>query len=283
MWKIKILLYNIGRLFKIIQETGFKTSFLKIFHYMGLGKHYLYVKYPVTANSFKVSGYSNWWKKFECGNYELNCMKYISNVLKEGQIVFDVGAWIGPYTLLCAKSVKDSGRVYAFEPDPEARRFLSRNVKMNGLSNVKIHDFAITNTRGESNLQVYGRLGDSETNLIGRQQEGISNSILVKTTTIDDFCKEQLVWPDGIKIDVEGTEALVLQGSQNTIKACRPWILVEFHGNFMSRQERIRNWSIITNSAKKVTFIEGNSSRYSYGSNMNSMPDCLYCNIFIEY
>src|SRR5829696_6808649 len=41
-----------------------------------------------------------------------------------GDVVYDVGAWIGPYSLLASRLVGPTGRVVSFEPDPEARRQL---------------------------------------------------------------------------------------------------------------------------------------------------------------
>lgn len=119
--------------------------------------------------------------------------------------------------------------------------------------------------------------------LVRRELRKSSREIVVKTTTIDEFCEENGIRPDGIKIDVEGAEGLVIEGCQSVIKKYSPWVLLEFHGYFMSEEERRINWYRIVDSAKKVTFIDGNSNQYHYGSEVESMPDCSYFHVFIKY
>ena len=64
---------------------------------------------------------------------------------REGMCVFDVGANIGYYTLLAARAVGSSGRVYAFEPEPVNFLLLTRNVAENRLTNVRLVDAAVSN------------------------------------------------------------------------------------------------------------------------------------------
>ena len=54
----------------------------------------------------------------------------------DGDMVIDVGANIGYYTLLCARLVGKRGLVYAFEPEPQAFALLEQNVALNGYRNV---------------------------------------------------------------------------------------------------------------------------------------------------
>lgn len=285
-WGVQRLLSPISTFFKYRREAGLKQALRATLIYLGIKMYSPYspIEYPVTGTRVMVAGENfPFWKGLEHGQWEFSCIKHISNLIKEGQILLDVGAWIGPYTLLFAKLVQDTGRVYAFEPDPKALKILRRNVGKNCLTNVNIQEFAISNFRGEAKLQAYGVYGDSMSNLVGRELRKTSREIVVKTTTIDEFCEENGICPDGIKIDVEGAEALVIEGCRNVIKKYSPWVLLEFHGHFISEEERRINWYRIVDSVKKVTFIDGNSNRYHYGSNVISMPDCPKCHVFIEY
>ena len=110
-----------------------------------------------------------------------------------------------------------------------------------------------------------------------------SRKIFVKTTTIDEYCTENRVVPDGIKIDVEGAERLVIEGGQQTIDRYAPWILLEFHGQYMPRDERQLNWNRIVHSAKKIVFLDGDCNKYEYGVELKSMPECAYFHTFIKY
>ena len=63
--------------------------------------------------------------------------------LRKGDIVFDVGAHIGSFTVWAAKQIGD-GKVYAFEPDSRNRELASRNVLRNKVDNAKVYGDAIS-------------------------------------------------------------------------------------------------------------------------------------------
>ena len=82
--------------------------------------------------------------------------------------------------------------------------------------------------------------------------------------------------PNGIKIDVEGSEALVIEGAKDIINQYKPWVLLEYHGRFMSDGERIVNWDSITKHAKKVVSIGGVSKiKYRFGEIITHKKDFL--------
>jgi FkbM family methyltransferase len=115
--------------------------------------------------------------------------------LRPGDVVYDVGAWIGPYTLLASKLVGPGGRVISFEPDPIARAQLKRNVTLNRAANVQIFPIALSGHNGTARLSgggseaVVSAAGDTE----------------VQTMTLPDFIAKEGV-PDVIKVDIEGGE-----------------------------------------------------------------------------
>ncbi len=77
-------------------------------------------------------------------NLERDAMQYIKE-LRKGDIVVDVGAYIGSYTVRCAKIVGENGKVIAIESLPENLILLKNNIKFNKLNNVLIEDKAIYN------------------------------------------------------------------------------------------------------------------------------------------
>jgi hypothetical protein len=101
-----------------------------------------------------------------------------------------------------------------------------------------------------------------------------------KSITIDNYCRENKIVPDGIKIDVEGAEGLVIERARNIIKSYSPWALIEFH--FMDIEEKERNWEKITEFAKNIIFIEGDDSKYQYKDNIKTIPDGRF-HVFIKY
>ncbi len=62
---------------------------------------------------------------------------------RRGDSVVDAGANIGSYSLRYSKMVGEDGRVTAFEPDPENRRILRWNVRLNNARNVNVRGEAL--------------------------------------------------------------------------------------------------------------------------------------------
>src|SRR6266496_3929317 len=80
--------------------------------------------------------------------------KLFDSLLRTGMTVLDIGANQGVFALYCADKVGPTGRVIAFEPDPEMFSALEGNVKASGKKWVQIHNLAVGAEEGELNLQV---------------------------------------------------------------------------------------------------------------------------------
>lgn len=143
-----------------------------------------------------------------------------------GGVVLDVGANLGAYTLLFGQWVGAEGRVFAFEPAPEARRGLERHVTLNGLRDrIVVRPEAMAAAPGVARFRAAGPQGDNR--IIEVDHGGID----VATTSIDAFCRERNLRPDFIKVDVEGAELDVLKGARDTIAAADPalGLYIEMH------------------------------------------------------
>ncbi|HET7464278.1 MAG TPA: FkbM family methyltransferase [Longimicrobium sp.] len=128
-----------------------------------------------------------------------------------GAVALDVGANVGAYTLLLGGWVRPGGRVFAFEPAPEAFGGLARHVALNGLGDVvtPVRAAAAAST-GTATLAGDGLSGANRLDASAAGER-------VETVTIDDFCRRENVVPTFIKIDVEGAELDVLRGARETI------------------------------------------------------------------
>jgi len=130
------------------------------------------------------------------------------------QVAVDVGAHIGHWSMNLAKHF---GQVLAFEPVQEHRDCFRMNVDA---LNVTLHDCALGQARGSVRMNVErGNTGNSSIDASGGAVGGD-----VEMHTLDSF---QLTHIDLIKIDTEGFEVQVLRGAEETIKRCRPVIIVE--------------------------------------------------------
>lgn len=150
----------------------------------------------------------------------------IRRIVKKGQIVCDIGAHIGSYTLTLAKLVGSKGKVYAFEPVPENLLLLKRNVQLNSHKNVVVIDRAVASFTGKAKLYL-SKTSSTDHQLYSSDKK--RNLIWVKTTSLDDYFKFHNVKIDFVKIDVQGSEMKVLRGMQGLLKKNRHiTILTEF-------------------------------------------------------
>ncbi|NVM35975.1 MAG: FkbM family methyltransferase [Candidatus Lokiarchaeota archaeon] len=151
---------------------------------------------------------------------ETERLNKVEEIMLKNIICFDVGANIGLYSLLFSKYSK---QVYAFEPVPRNIIFLKRMLKLNKVKNVKIIPFAVSN----HNKVSWFKEGDSYAT--GSLNE--KGDYLIRTISLDTFINKKKIFPDILKIDVEGTEIPVLEGSKNLLLKSHPKIIIEIHGD----------------------------------------------------
>ena len=156
------------------------------------------------------------------GTYERATQALFSRQIVPGDVVFDVGAHVGFYTLLASRLVGPQGRVIAFEPLPRNVDLLERHLAYNAASNVTLVKAAVGERSGEDRFDTTG-----EPSMGALAEEGE----LVQLVSIDDMVERGEVPPPRlIKIDVEGAESRVLQGAAATLAKHRPVLLLAAHG-----------------------------------------------------
>ena len=88
------------------------------------------------------------------GAYEESEARLFEQSIRPGDVVVDIGANIGYYTLLAARAAGPQGHVYAFEPERGNYGLLTRNLAENGYTNVSAHDTAVMAQSGEQRIFV---------------------------------------------------------------------------------------------------------------------------------
>jgi len=78
--------------------------------------------------------------------------EFIKNNIKKEDIVIDIGANIGYFTLLLSKQVGDKGKVFSFEVETENFKLLEKNVKENHIRNVMLENVAVSEKEGKIKL-----------------------------------------------------------------------------------------------------------------------------------
>ena len=142
------------------------------------------------------------------GAYEPAITKTFLNIVKEGSIVFDVGAWIGYHTLLAARKAE---KVVAIEPDLINCQRISKNLDLNGFSNVTILNMAVGN--GSSS----GVLLEAPISPMNRiVEKGTGNAVRIEP--LDKIIDELEIHKiDLIIMDIQGYEYFAIQGLQNSL------------------------------------------------------------------
>lgn len=147
------------------------------------------------------------------GRWEPKVSRYLHETLKPGDVVVDVGANVGHHTLLAARLVGPTGRVYAFEASPSIFQRLSRNVDMNHATNVVATNQAVASEAGQLEIWLApsSNLGHSTTVSELAAKEGMALEAKIPADALDKLLPGMdLFNARVIKIDVEGAERDVL-------------------------------------------------------------------------
>jgi FkbM family methyltransferase len=156
-------------------------------------------------------------------------MEFWRNYLKPNMTVIDVGANAGVYTFSAANKVGDSGLILAIEPFSQCVNYLKETCRINNLTNVKVIAAAASDRSGTIKLAISSA---SELNQIITEAESesanFSNYEEVESITLDLLCDRYgLTNIDILKIDAEGHELQVLEGSDRILSAYSPVIMYE--------------------------------------------------------
>ncbi len=158
-------------------------------------------------------------------------------------MMLDIGANIGYYVLEVADLLGDRASIVAFEPDPDNRQLLERNVERNGYGElVDISPLAVDEQSGE---RTFCRSTHSNWNRLERDEaagnvDEIEERFPIETTSVDEYLDEAGIDPgtvNAVRMDLEGHELNVLKGMKDVLAADEPLVLfIEFHPKFGNRE-----------------------------------------------
>lgn len=150
------------------------------------------------------------------GVWETATDALLTNYAKPGMTVIDIGANVGYYTVRLGDVVGPTGKLYAFEPNPELYPYLLENIKINGFSDhvtVFNHGLGDKETKLILNFGSYHLGGGS---IVKQQSATFDRSVEVLVKRLDDVLHE-VAAVDLVKLDVEGFEPQVLRGAEAII------------------------------------------------------------------
>jgi FkbM family methyltransferase len=144
--------------------------------------------------------------------YEPEVWGHLMQCVQPADVVADVGAYVGLYTLALAQRVGPRGKVIAFEPDPDSFDGLSRHVALNGLTgNVELCRAVV----GREDGVVAFAAGRGSESRVAAADGACAERLMVRVVRLDSVLRDDRL--DVLKIDVEGYEELVLQGARGLL------------------------------------------------------------------
>lgn len=168
-------------------------------------------------------------EKYHRLDYDGHLLPRILPYITPGDVVVDVGAFIGDHTEAYAKAVLgidkegspiNTGRVMAFEPNPKP--FEALRLNMAGHGHVECINKGLSNFPGTMSVSQSPNAGASH----------LVPGTDVQITTLDSYA---LTRCDLIKIDAEGLEMHILQGAWQTITGLRPVLVLEINAGALAR------------------------------------------------
>ena len=139
---------------------------------------------------------------------------YIEEHVKPGEIFYDIGANVGPYSLIAAKATGGQAHVFAFEPSPSSFRDLARNVEVNECrESVTPLPLALWSETGLLPVAWSSDIPGAARHRIGRRREGKAGSQTIGIRLDDAIVQLGVPGPTHAKIDTDGHEVEVLRGA----------------------------------------------------------------------
>jgi len=175
---------------------------------------------PVRDNGIEQSIYYT-------GTYEKGTLYFLENILEKGDSFIDIGSNIGLISIFASMKVEDSGKVYAFEANPQTFEILKKNININELKNITPINIAIGATKDTGRIYDNWNINRGAASMFNPSNEEVTSykiDIAPLDTIIDDSNKIK-----AIKIDVEGFEYEVLKGSKKILsREEAPILIIEY-------------------------------------------------------
>lgn len=168
-------------------------------------------------------------KLFYLDSFESSTLQLFSNLITPNNIIVDIGANIGVYSLIALSKYRNETFVYAFEPSDWAYNRLLENITLNSFNNVEIIKKAVSDHVGETEFHMCE--DDAYNSLGAKPMKKVISSKYIELTTLDEFCKlKKIKKIDILKIDTEGADYLVLKGGVRILNGIEaPIIFCEYN------------------------------------------------------
>jgi FkbM family methyltransferase len=172
--------------------------------------------------------------KYGCHDADVTAFLERTLEIQPGDVLFDIGANIGWYSLVLDRLAPKGADIYAFEPEPENFDLLVENVRRNAAGKVHPVRKGLSDREGVLKLHLCPRGNRGRHSLLPINEGG---AIDVPVVPLDTFWAEQHLGDRVLrllKIDVEGYEYVAFNGAGAALSRCRA-VLAEFAPAYMRK------------------------------------------------
>lgn len=172
------------------------------------------------------------------GCYEPNKQRELEARVHPGDVVYDLGANAGYFSLMASVLTGSAGRVVSFEPLPENVAVLRRHLELNGVRNCTVVEAAVSSCEGLSRFSLghSGSMGHLDRGHLDRghpdrgHPDDAEGGIEVRVVTLDGLvARGEIPPPASIKCDIEDGESEALRGAEAVLRTWHPTILLDLH------------------------------------------------------
>lgn len=201
-------------------------------------------------------------------------MRLLPKLVASDRLAVDVGGNRGSYTYVLSQLCR---RVVTFEPIPDCAEVLMSWAEGR---NVEIHECGLGDHEDELLLhlpRVNGTLVTTRASLARSDSDGVNLPVHIKT--LDQFCLTDVGF---IKIDVEGFEMSTLKGAENTLRRCRPNLLVEIDFESQTAEQSDATFAWLNNQNYQGHYFDG-KNLIQCGADIRSRHMPVYNFIFLPF
>tara|TARA_X000000950_G_scaffold289477_1_gene413956 strand:+ start:1344 stop:2198 length:855 start_codon:yes stop_codon:yes gene_type:complete len=258
-------------MFSYLRELRHHKSLKRIVPWSNIGNIYryivrilpfnFYINQFVTNNfKFRLHGRFAFSNFRDWGNKHNNFFPIYLRLSKECKCFFDIGAHIGIVTLAISRNIKKNGVVFAFEPSKVNLNFLRYHIACNNLKNIKVIDKLVSSSDNKKSIFFESKEASGMNSIISINKKDITKKIITQSTTLDIFCNSNNVYPDIIKVDIEGSEIEMLRGAKKILKKYKPLIFLSYHPYHIKKlgYQNSLIFDILTKLNYKIYDLEGN-------------------------
>jgi FkbM family methyltransferase len=159
------------------------------------------------------------------GYTELSLSALLIDLVEPGDFMVDIGAHFGYVSLLGSRLVGPSGRVVAFEPNPQSFSIAQRNLAPHPQAEVR--QMAVLDRKGNVSLEDRPVHDSAFNSVVSGASKAKHPTVDVPANSLDEILAERSRPLHLLKCDAEGAEERVLKGAANVIEEDRPFVVLE--------------------------------------------------------